>query len=102
MRLISLLIAVLVVPACSGDDPMTGDTPYATLQSCFDHHTSVEHLGPQEAIVVCCISHPIGGKTMSCGASSSECLTHVSAALTGVTQQNISMACTTYESQLGM
>lgn len=98
----SLIVSVFALPlvlvACS--DNKSGEEAFNTLQDCYDdHHDGAEGLPIQEAIVVCCIEHPIGtaGEHPSCGATQAECITHVRAELDpAVINSDIDAACTDY------
>jgi hypothetical protein len=101
--LTSVFALPLVLVAC-GDDKKTGeDEPFDTLQDCYDdHHSGDEGLPIQQAIVVCCIEHPIGsaGEHPSCGATQPDCITHVRAELDpSVADGDITAACTDYVNQ---
>ena len=76
------LAVVLALGACTDDKKPDAD-PFDTLQDCYDDHTGGnEHLPVQEAIVVCCLNHPIAGmKAPTCPAIQADCVTHVRAAL---------------------
>jgi hypothetical protein len=93
--LVSCFVFPLIFTAC-GDDPPDAD-PFDTLQACFDEHHTEEMLSVHDAIVVCCLDHPIAGVHPSCGNSQAECMTHVDAELdSSVTGTEITDACTTY------
>jgi hypothetical protein len=105
MRIATVVIASvfslpLVFAACGGSDDNDSE-PFDTLQACYDdHHSGAESLPVQQAIVVCCIDHPIAGVHPSCLDSQAACVGHVRAALdTTVTDNDISAACTTYISE---
>jgi hypothetical protein len=97
-----LLVLGLVVsftPACGGSSSMDAD-PFDTLQACFDEHHGTESLSVQQAIVVCCLDHPIAGVHPSCDSTQAACVTHVRAELDAtVLASDIDAACTTYISQ---
>lgn len=103
MRISAALIATaLLLPlgvAC-GDHHDEDAEPFDTLQACYDDHHGEEGLSVQQAIVVCCLDHPIAGVHPSCTSTQAECITHVRAALdTSVLDAEISAACTTYISE---
>ena len=58
------LAATLFAAACGHSH-----SDYDTFQGCYDEHTNVESLPFQEAVVVCCLDHPIAGNTEPCGAT---------------------------------
>ncbi|MEO7731287.1 MAG: hypothetical protein ABIY55_09965 [Kofleriaceae bacterium] len=92
----SLLALPLVLVACGGNDTPDAE-PFDTLADCYDEHHNEESLTVQEAIVVCCVDHPIAGVHPSCGATQAACATHVTAELGAeVTDPDVQAACTTY------
>ncbi len=95
----SLLALPLVLAACGGNDAQDAE-PFDTLADCYDDHHNVEALTVQQAIVVCCIDHPIAGVHPSCGDTQAACATHVTAELgSDVTDPDVQAACTTYIDQ---
>lgn len=98
--LASLPFVYAFVGACGGGGESQA---YATFQACFDDHTMKESLSTSEAIVVCCIDHPIGGKKDTvCGTTSADCVTYLTANLTGPTSAELMSACDDYVTQNGM
>ena len=101
MRIASIVLSLslpFVLAAC-GDSEKDAD-PFDTLQACFDEHHNMESLTVQQAIVVCCLDHPIAGVHPSCKDSQTDCVAHVRAELTAATlDADIAAACTTYLSQ---
>ena len=96
----SLLALPLVLTACGSNDNNQDAEPFDTLVDCYDDHHNVEALSVQEAIVVCCIDHPIAGVHPSCGATQAECATHVTTELgTGIADADVQAACSTYITQ---
>lgn len=92
------VVACLLFAAChshSHDD-------YATLEACFDEHTVEESLPIREAIVICCLDHPIGGVSEVCGADHVACEAYVHANLPSVQTADVTAACVDYETQKGM
>lgn len=92
------LTVVLALGACS-DDKKADSDPFDTLQDCYDdHHGGDEHLPIQQAIVVCCLDHPIAGmKAPTCPDIQADCVTHVRAALDpSILDADITAACMTY------
>jgi hypothetical protein len=102
MRLaLAFVSTALLFAACGGDD--SDSEPYDTFQDCYTDHHNTESLPADQAIVVCCIEHPIGsaGKNTVCGADSASCTTYVTAQVTtsAPTTAEISAGCATYQSQ---
>ncbi|HMG24879.1 MAG TPA: hypothetical protein VK607_26265 [Kofleriaceae bacterium] len=88
----------LALAACGASEAAAD--PFDTLQDCYDDHHNVEKLTVQQAIVVCCLDHPIAGVHPSCTSTQAECMTHVRAELEAtVLDADITAACTTYLSQ---
>ncbi|HEX7841110.1 MAG TPA: hypothetical protein VF469_26715 [Kofleriaceae bacterium] len=74
--------------------------PFDTLQACYDEHHNRETLPVQQAIVVCCLEHPIAGVHPSCGDTQPGCVSHLHDNLgASVTDADITAACMTYISQ---
>jgi hypothetical protein len=85
---------LLAVAACHDHE----HDPYDNFQDCFDAHTMEESLLVNEAIVVCCLDHPIAGMTQPvCGATEADCTTYLGTNLTsGATMDEKSAACAQY------
>ncbi len=65
------LLALLLITACKED----GEQAYDTLQDCFiDHTEGGETLPKVEALVVCCLDHPIMGVAPSCTDTEADCI----------------------------
>lgn len=95
----SFLAFPLVLGACSDDKKEADADPFDTLQACYDeHHGGDEHLPIQQAIVTCCLDHPIAGMMApTCLNTQTDCVTHVRAALdASILSADIDAACTTY------
>lgn len=103
MRLLCIgFVLCLSTVACS-DDHGGGEEAYDTFQECFDDHTMVESLPFQDAVVVCCISHPIDGHTLVCGATAADCVTYLGDNLTSsATDAEVQAACDDYATQKDM
>ena len=102
MRIATLAVSLVlsIVHAGCGDSMKMDAEPFDTLQACFDEHHNMESLTVQQAIVVCCLDHPIAGVHPSCKDSQLDCVSHVRAALTAATSDaDITAACMTYLSQ---
>ena len=97
--LVSISLAFLFVLAACGSKAEDAD-PFDTLQACYDEHHNMESLPVQDAIVVCCLDHPIAGVHPSCKDTQADCVTHVDAELDAtVSLSDIQAACTDYLSQ---
>jgi hypothetical protein len=97
MRLV--FAALLFCVACHDHEHEGFDT----FQACFDDHAVEESLPFQEAVVVCCLDHPIDGVSEACGATAADCVTYLGANLTSTaTQADVQAACTEYIAQKGM
>lgn len=95
-----LATLLLFCIACHDDHDHEG---FHTFQACFDDHTMEESLPFQQAVVVCCLDHPIHGVTEACGTTQADCVTYLTANLTSsATQAEIDAACTEYVTQKGM
>jgi hypothetical protein len=98
MRFI-FLATIFLLAACHDHE----HDAYGTFQECYDDHHNVESLPADQAIVVCCVDHPLGGaaKNTACGADSAACVTYVTANLTSTsaTSAEIMAGCTTYQTQ---
>jgi hypothetical protein len=93
------LALALALAACSKS---SGEEAFDNLQDCYDDHvaTTAEGLTPKEAIVACCIEHPIAGHTVVCKDTVGDCITFVSAELNaGTTDADISAGCMDYVRQ---
>jgi len=103
--LLASLVTSFAIAACDGTPPADND-PFPTFQACFDEHHVTESFPVQQAIVICCISHPIGSADMNvvCGSDAAACDTYVGANLTGsdVGSADVQAACTDYINQRGM
>ncbi len=92
----SLFSLPLVFLACSSTKVEDNDS-FATLEDCYTEHHVTESLSTHDAIVVCCIDHPIAGVHPSCENTQADCVTHVRAELdSSVTDADIQAACTDY------
>lgn len=98
MRLAAIALALFAF-ACHDHE----HDDYQTFQACYDAHTMEENLPFQEAVVVCCLDHPIDGNAEPCGATAPECITYLGANLTSsATSTEIEAACDEYIIQKGM
>ncbi len=90
------LPVALATTACGEDGPDTSN--FTTFQLCFDTHFEDEMLMPFDAIVDCCIHHPIGGMKNACGADKPECINYITANLdqTDASTIEVMTACESY------
>jgi hypothetical protein len=105
--LIASIVTAFAMSACGGDDDKEDNDPFATYQACFDEHHNTEGFDVQKAIVICCISHPIGSAEMNvvCGNDAASCESYVGSNLTGsdaVGSADLTAACNDYVTQRGM
>ncbi len=102
MKLASVAFTVLLVGAvgCKAD-PIEA---YASYQECFDEHTMKEVLPTKEAIVICCLEHPINGVSPVCGDIKADCINYLTANLsqTSASTTDVMDACADYISQKNM
>ena len=104
--MLSALLCLPLLHAACGDDKTndTGDAePFDTFADCYDDHHNEESLPVGEAIVVCCIDHPIGGDDANvvCGEVAADCEDYVDANIgdDSVTATEITAACADYITQ---
>ena len=101
--LLSIVSTALLFAACGHDDDHDA---YATFQECYSDHTMVESLPPEQAIVICCIEHPIGSaaKNTVCGNDAAACSTYITANVTtgAPTSTQLTAGCNDYITQRGM
>lgn len=97
----ALLALLLLLPVGCKED---GEESYETLQDCFIDHTEEESLPVVEALVVCCLDHPIMGVAPSCGDTAADCINHLTDEIDQTDASTIEVmdACAEYEAQLEM
>lgn len=99
---VTLSVALpLALTACSNKEEADNE-PFDTFQDCYDdHQPPTASFTVQEAIVICCLDHPIGGTPApTCPKIQVDCVTHVRAALDpSILDADITAACMTYISQ---
>ena len=108
MRSVFTLILFSTLAAC-GDTPVDAD-PYDTMQACFDDHHVTEGLSINDAIVICCLDHPLGTAMThpSCGNTIADCTAYLNTdpvgmlTLASASANDIQLACTDYISKKGM
>jgi len=101
IALLSSLCSFALTLGCGGGG--NDAEPYDTYQECFDDHTIEESLSIHDAIVVCCLDHPIAGVHPSCGDTSAACQTYLGTNLTTTaTAAEVTMACDDYITEKGM
>jgi hypothetical protein len=97
-----LLVALLfAVVGCGGGDGE--EEAYDTLDDCFvDHTQGDEGLPVVEALIVCCLEHPIDGVAPSCGATVEECEDHVGSEISvdEASDREVAEACEGYVDEL--
>ena len=109
MRSILITILFSTLTAACGDGNMVDADPFATMQLCFDEHHGEEALSVNDAIVVCCLDHPLGTAMThpSCKDSVADCTTYLNSdpvgmlSLTSATAAEIQAACTDYITKKG-
>ncbi len=104
MMLRPLLLALLVCAPGLGCKDNSGEEAYPTYQECFDDHTQSEMLPVKEAIIVCCIEHPIDGVKPVCKDTAPDCINYLTANLkqTDASTTEVQEACAEYITQKDM
>src|SRR5436853_7708385 len=102
MKLAGVLFSLLCVASIGCKDD--GETAYPTYKMCFDDHAMHEMLPIKEAIVVCCIEHPINGQKIVCGDTKPDCINYLTANLnqTSASTVDVMDACDDYVVQKKM
>ena len=77
MRAQLFVVMVILASACGEDPPEA----FPTYQACFDSRTMEAAQLVPDAIVMCCLDHPIAGMTSSCGATTPDCINYLTTAL---------------------
>lgn len=98
--MVTVVSGVLMGAACGSDSGDDGDAePFDTFAACFDDHHVDEALPTGEAIVICCLDHPIGdaGANVVCGEDAVACEAYVAAQLgADATTTEVTDACADY------
>jgi hypothetical protein len=97
-RFVTCLVIAGAGAGCSNNNSAADADAFDTLQACYDEHNGTEHLTVQQAIVTCCLDHPIGGQAApTCLNTQADCVSHVTSNLSSsITQTDIAAACMTY------
>jgi hypothetical protein len=97
MKLPGLGLAVLFSMPFACKDT-SGAKPYDTYQNCFDDQTFVVKLMVEDAVVVCCLDHPIGGVKPVCKDTAPDCINFLTANLlqTSASTTQVMEACAMY------
>ena len=100
VTLVSWLLGSLLV-ACTNDE---GPRAYATYQECFDDQTETQKKPVEDAIVTCCLEHPIDGQSPACGDATPDCINYLTINLkqTSAGVDEMANACMTYETKKDM
>ena len=108
MRSVFITFVVSLGAGCGGNT-VDADA-FATMQACFDEHHVTEGLSINDAIVVCCLDHPLGTAMShpSCKNSIADCTVYLNSdpvgmlTLASASAGDIQTACTDYISKKGM
>ena len=97
MRARLLAVMAILASACGDDPPQS----FPTYQECFDDRTMAAAMLVPDAIVACCLEHPIGGMTAVCGATAPDCINYLTANLAQTSASTIEVmdSCTEYVMQ---
>ena len=90
-----LTLAMVLVVGCSGDTVKS----YPDYQTCFeDLQDKDDTLSNIDAIVDCCLDHPIGGESPACGDTTPDCINFLTnnLAQTSASQSDLNMGCQQY------
>jgi hypothetical protein len=105
MKLRPLVFALLAcAPVSFGCKDDADNEAYPTYQECFDDHTESEMLPVKEAIVVCCLEHPIDGVKPVCKTTAPDCINYLTDNLkqTSASTVEVAEACDDYIAQMAM
>ena len=73
MRRLHFLLPGLFLLAACKDEPVAS---YEIYQDCFDDLTDKGRL-VVDALIECCLDHPIGGESPACGETASDCINYL-------------------------
>lgn len=92
---------VLLVIACIGCKSESGSEPFATYQDCFDKLVETDKQPVEDAIVECCLDHPIDKVKPVCKDTAPDCINYLTANLnqTSASTVEVMEACQTYIDQ---
>ncbi len=99
MKLAVVLFSFVVIGSIGcGDDPPAS---FATYQACFDDRTMAAKKPIPDAIVACCLDHPIDGMSPACGDTKPDCINYLTANLNQTSADTVQVmdACTEYVAQ---
>lgn len=93
-----MILLALLAAACGEDPPKS----YDNYQACFDDQTQKGMLPVMEAIVACCLDHPIDGNRPVCQGAVPECITYLTNNLNQVSASptEVRTSCEEYVSKL--
>jgi len=94
------ILLALLLAAC-GDDPPKA---YDDYQQCFDDQTEKGMLPVMDAILACCLDHPIDGNRPVCQGAVPECINFLTVNLNQVSASpsEVRMSCEAYIVELEM
>lgn len=94
MRAHLFAFTVILAAACSDDPPEA----FPTYQECFDSRTMEAAQLIPDALVQCCLDHPIGGLTSACGETTPDCINYLTTNLNQTSASTIEKmdACASY------
>jgi hypothetical protein len=89
---------VLLVVVCIGCKNESGTEPFDTYQDCFDKLVETDKQMVEDAIVECCIDHPIDGVKPVCKDTTPDCINFLTANLnqTSASTVEVMEACQAY------
>jgi hypothetical protein len=101
--------ALISIVACGDGNTVDAD-PFPTMQACFDEHHGMEGLSVNDAIVVCCLDHPLGDAMThpSCKNTVADCVAYLGSdavgtlSTTSASAAEVMAACMDYITKKGM
>lgn len=93
-----MILLALLAAACGEDPPKS----YDNYQACFDDQTEKGMLPVMEAIVACCLDHPIDGNRPVCQSAVGDCINYLTINLNQVSASptEVRTSCEEYVSKL--